>query len=185
MDDSKEQPEIKNACSNSDSIITLEPLKIKKGIVTIITILSDDKYSPFCYELDELRKVFSYREKIFEWRKYPDRPNYIGEAIKDRPVYKLPHNGLFINHQGYSNLKEFNTFVLILVDKNVLLGSSFGVSQMHGEEQDRYDIYTLLPIHHSTFLNKTKIGLLELSNFKPTSNDYNPFYKKYPNKKWE
>lgn len=173
LDDVKDSNEIFNECFNKEDIVLGDELDTRKGIVFIVDIVSDDKYHAYCFGLDQLRKIFKGSRRVYEWGKENNEP------ILDKPVFKLPHRGDFIDKHSYELTKIYNTFVLRLHRKKSYLGSEFGVSQMHGEEQDRHDIYTLMPIHHSTLVNKHKISLLEIANFEPLPDDYNQYYEKY------
>ena len=183
LNDIKDSEETFKECHNKEDIITGDEINTKKGIVFIISALSKKKYIAYCLGLDQLRKIFKSANKIYEWCKDPNNPDNIGEPILDKPVYKLPMSGIYIDEKAYNLTKKYNTFVLKLEKEKVLLGSSFGVSQMHGEEQDRYDIYTLIPIHHSTLVNKHRILVSDILNFRPQQEDYNQYYKKF-NVEW-
>jgi hypothetical protein len=80
---------------------------------------------------------------------------------------------LYINEKGFQNILIYNTLVLVKIESNIKLGSSFGESQMHGTERDKRDIYTLLPTHRSDFLERNTISIAGLNSFEPLPEDKN------------
>ena len=147
--------------SNNKENLLLEKLNVEKGVIAIISCLKNQEYYVHCYEPIELKEIFENQQKIYKWDKGP---------VLSEPVYKLPHNGIFINKQSMKYLNTFNTFMIMLCEEKCQLGSSFGVSQIHG---DIYDMYMLKPINFSKLLKikNEPITVNDIFNFKPTKED--------------
>lgn len=165
-------PLLKRTCNNKEDLY-LEDLDFSvDNMIMIINIVSPDRYVSDCYVANQLPEALSKHSRVYKWRFDPSRPRWRGEAILDEPVFALPNNGVYIDKMGFEMIKRrYNTLVLRLVEKKVYLGSSFGMSQMHGTEEDRRDIYTLKPINRLKFLRKEKITEEDIKNFKVTFDD--------------
>ena len=173
LSETKENQEMKAICHNEEDIL-LQPLDTGKGIVAILTLTHDEKQHVVaeCYLPNQLFHTFESQEKLTE-RKYINEQK-TGKTATDKRVYKLP-SGAWIDQEGYDNCKKFNTLVLVKVGVK-LIGSSFGVSQIHGSEDT---IYTLKPIPRSVFVNKQKFKIEDYANFtEPSEQDKNPLFGK-------
>lgn len=105
----------------------------------IIYIISPESNKVECYELSELYEWFTKQEKLYF---YDVKKN---ESIKDRRIYKLAHTGRWVDQNTYDLIfrNKHQVLFLYLKEKDVPIGSSFGINQTHGTP---YSIYSAIPM---------------------------------------
>ncbi len=168
---------IDKICSNKQDFFTQEELASSDTLVTIITNHKTSSIAT-CYTVHSLIELWqplyeqtkrnlknsenphsadNEQQQMFEWNRGP---------ILDKPVFKLPHSGDFINKNGYDMITTFSALVMVKIKQSQALGSSFGVSRVHGE---KFPLYTLVPINRKELVdlaNGKSIG------FTPNDEDY-------------
>jgi antitoxin component YwqK of YwqJK toxin-antitoxin module len=143
----------------TDSIATGEDLTANTVII----------FSPFrkndeseCYSYDSWEGFIKSEtgKKVFIWERG------LG-ALKYAPVIKLPYSGVWVQ-STYNLLTRFNTFILKSIG-NQLIGSSFGVSQLHGATEH---VYIAIPINRKQAMNVPDIKDIDETVFVPDEEDY-------------
>lgn len=171
---------IKESCSNETDYIMNETIDAKHGITVIFSL--KDNYSE-CYLPEQLNDTF----KIYESNNMNDEDDddegrkqvyeydtEIKKRLDNRPVFKLPYRGVWIDYRSYILLKLFNCFVLREVGLKSLY-SEYGMSRIHGSSEmvytlDPYPIDIWIETKNTKFLKKEEI-LNNVKNFFPTKND--------------
>ena len=124
-----------------------------------------------CLTYDDLVGTLEGQEKLYLWEQTPEDINRraIGRPLRYAPVYKLPFSGIWVQ-SNINLLLRYNTYIVKSVGK-LKIGSEFGVSRLHGAEENVYKVY---PINRVNILNDLNINNIdERTIFKPTVNDIN------------
>lgn len=101
-----------------------------------------------CFDRDEWREYIRKSPKLYIWKpNKPEEPQY-GKPLKYAQIIKMPYSGIFVQ-TSRSLFTTFNTFKLVSIGKH-LIGSSLGVSSIHGQLQE---LYKAVPIHRKDFRN--------------------------------
>jgi hypothetical protein len=132
---------LKGQCKNRLSLLgnNFKDLEESDMIYLFYPIKND--YIIECYTREEISKLSYPENRVYEWEG-PPAPGG-GKAISYLPVYKLPYNGLWIDFMSMIVLKKFKYFYVdVNVDK-IAIGSAFGVSNLHGEEESFCDIHPI------------------------------------------
>ena len=167
-------PPVEAMCTNTEDIMG-EPLDLRTSFIAILSVGSDEKHHIIasCYIPDQLQSWFESQSKVYEWGE--DH-----QPIQSKPVFKLPNTGEWIDQHGYNNLRRYNTLVLIKKG-SYPIGSSFGVSQIHGREEI---LWTLYPIHRKDFIGKKTPTIAMLNTFTPQPEDKVSMFRKEIVKAW-
>ena len=118
-------------CSNTEDFISLNDINPKeyhkKGHIIIIPDVQTEKNKGICYNKSSLLKFM--KDQVV-YGPYPQNTN---------TYHKLPYPGIWIDQNGLDKIKKSKILKLKKL-RNEPVGTSFGVSQLHGAVEP---IYTL------------------------------------------
>jgi antitoxin component YwqK of YwqJK toxin-antitoxin module len=152
----------------TDSIATGEDLTANTVII----------FSPFrkndeseCYSYDSWEGFMKSEndKEVFIWQQTPEEAarGAIGRPLKYAPVMKLPYSGVWVQ-STYNLLTRFNTYILKSIGTQ-LIGSSFGVSRLHGASEH---VYIAIPINRRQAMNVPDVKDIDENIFVPEEEDY-------------
>lgn len=151
-----------SVCLENKDLIMLDQFDPDDQIVTILVNSSNGTTSlAHCFTVESLvrswfpilhgfdSKNSDYHEnqnggdnQVYKWV----GPEYGGRPVKSEPVFKLPVTGMWIDINGYTMATTYKHVGVVKVAEKQKIGSSPGISRIHGEE---VDLYTLVPISKS------------------------------------
>lgn len=129
----------RNCYANTKYDISGEEIYKKSDMVIIIDPITEKgKTRYYCFSYEDLYDIFTKAPRLYEW--YRERPERIGNPILDRPVFKIPIEfGSYFDLDTFTLLLQKNNTILLTDYKNVLIGSEFGVSSLHGAGERVYE----------------------------------------------
>ena len=135
-------------CINSDDI-SGDTFENGMDIISIITPTENNTIKSECFEYNSWKHFIKdeFKKEVYIWEKTDAQAKReaLGSPLKYAPVIKMPFTGGWIQ-TSEALLLRYNTFILKSIGHH-LIGSSFGVSNIHGNEL--HQIYEVIPINRS------------------------------------
>jgi len=128
-----------------------------------------------CLTYDDLVGTLHGQEKVYLWEQTQEDilQHKVGRPLRYAHVYKLPFSGIWVQ-STINLLLRYNTYVIKSIGK-LKIGSEYGVSRLHGAEENVYKVY---PINRESVTGYSDAkNIDERTIFKPTPNDINNDYK--------
>ncbi len=131
-------------CDPPYDIVTHEPFDDTKDDVIVIFFPVRDK--SFCFMATDLFKV-RRENQVNLWLPGTNRM----PSVLTRPVFKIPYMDVRVDKSLVTGIENGHTIFYLYPSYVSEIGSSIGVSHLHGSED--YKIYSAIPIPRETFLS--------------------------------
>lgn len=138
-----QQKEIDISKCSVDTLLSGDPLKDLED-ENLVVFIHPKGEEVECYGYDELYKWWRDASRLYYW------------PLKDKRVYKLAYTGIWVDQTVYNLVIDDKKHVILLHEKEKhAIGSSFGVSQTHGEVHAIYSGKSVDPRNLKYLKSKT------------------------------